>query len=61
MFVVAFAVQSGAGVVIGTFPAPAPGSYAVDGHRAALTILLCLQALAMAWMLWPRTGRGDAR
>ncbi len=54
MFVVAFVIQSGAGVVIGAFPAPAPGAYAVEGHRAALAILLAVQTVSMAWMLWPR-------
>ncbi len=47
----AFAIQWGMGAIIDLWPEGPDGTYAVDGHRAALTAVAGLHVLAFIW-LW---------
>jgi MFS family permease len=49
MFLLAFAVQSGVGVIIGLWPV-VDGHYALDGYRAAFALCWLLQVAAVAWL-----------
>jgi predicted MFS family arabinose efflux permease len=53
MFVYAFAVQYGVGLVIGSF-APTQGGYDPRAYVWAFGICLALQVAALLWYLWPR-------
>ncbi len=50
VFVAAFALQWGTGVIIGLWPSDA-GQYAFEGYRAAFGMLVALQALGLVWAL----------
>lgn len=54
IFVGAFAAQWGVGAIINRWPALADGRYDPAGHRAALIMLIVLEAMAFLWFLWPR-------
>lgn len=53
MFVAAFLVQYGVGLMIGRFPAVATG-YPPEAYGWAMGICLALQIIALIWYLWPR-------
>jgi len=53
MFVAAFAVQYGVGLIIGRFATTGAG-YASSAYTVAMGICLGLQLLALIWYLWPR-------
>lgn len=54
VFSSAFAVQWGIGEVINLWPAAADGGYAAPGYRAAFSIALSLQVVALIWMVVAR-------
>lgn len=64
VFIAAFAAQWGMGAIIGLWPA-AGGGYAPEGYRAALGLLLALQAAGAAWYVIgrprPATSTGAPR
>lgn len=49
VFVGAFVVQWGMGAIIGHWPPPAPGEYALAGYRAAFGLMLAAEVLSLAW------------
>lgn len=49
VFVVAFAIQWGVGVIIGFWPETASGGYDPVGYRSAFGLLLILQVCAAVW------------
>jgi predicted MFS family arabinose efflux permease len=51
VFATAFALQWGMGGIISLWPAAADGGYAASGYRAAFTIALALQAIALVWLV----------
>jgi hypothetical protein len=51
VFVAAFALQWGIGVVIDLWPATAAGGYHPHGYQAAFGLALALQGIAFAWLL----------
>lgn len=53
VFVAAFAAQWGIGGVIALFPVTASGNYSPQGYHTSFAILLGLQALCLAWYLFP--------
>jgi len=59
VFVSAFLIQFGVGEVIELWPARPDGGHPAVAHRAAMGILLALQALAFLWFLRPVPGRQD--
>jgi hypothetical protein len=54
MFATAFLLQSGIGLVVGTFPAPEGGGFSPHGHRVALAGLVVLEAAAILWLFLAR-------
>ena len=58
MFVAAFLIQYGVGLVIGRFPVTATG-YSPDAYLWAMGLCLGLQCMAFVWYAWPR-GNGKA-
>ncbi len=54
MFLVAFALQTAIGALIGLYPATEAGGYAAEGHRMALLCAVALQTAALAWQIRPR-------
>jgi predicted MFS family arabinose efflux permease len=59
MFATAFLLQTGIGMIVGLFPAPEAGGFNPTGHRAALVILIVLEAAAVLWLFAAR-GRSPA-
>jgi sugar phosphate permease len=57
IFVTAFALQWGMGLVINLWPAAADGGYAAPGYQTAFAIALALQVAALAWMVIGRRFR----
>lgn len=61
LFGAAFALQWGIGAIVDSFP-PAQtaqmGSHVATGHTTALGMALAFQAVAFAWMIWPRRAAG---
>lgn len=53
MFVVAFCVQYGVGLIIGQFNATATG-YSIEAYKWAMGLCLALQIAALIWYLVPR-------
>ncbi len=53
VFVVAFALQWGIGLIINRYRL-ADGGYAPQGHRVALGAILILELLTWLWLVWPR-------
>ena len=51
VFTAAFAAQWGMGAIIARWPGQADGAYALEGYRAAFTVMLALQALGLAWFV----------
>lgn len=51
MFLFAFAVQFGAGAIIGFYPAPPAGGYSPEGYRAAFGIAYAIQLVSLGWFL----------
>ena len=49
VFVGAFVVQWGMGAIIGHWPPPAPGEYALAGYLAAFGLMLAAEVLSLAW------------
>jgi predicted MFS family arabinose efflux permease len=54
MFATAFLLQTGIGMIVGLFPAPEAGGFNPAGHRAALLILIVLEAAAVVWLFAAR-------
>lgn len=54
VFVSAFAIQAGVGVLLGLFPTTPEGGYSPTGHRLVLTLITALEIVAVAWLAWPR-------
>lgn len=48
-FLSGFLLQSGIGLTLGQFPIGADGGYSPEGHRVALTAIVALQTLGLAW------------
>lgn len=57
VFIIAFIIQTGVGALVSALAAD-DGS-AAAGHRLALTVLVILQGIGMAWLLRPRSKRVD--
>jgi len=57
LLVSAFAIQWAIGAVIGLFPAPPGGGYAVAAHRTALAGAVALQVAGVAWCLFAGSNR----
>jgi MFS family permease len=51
MFLLAFAVQAGVGMIINLWPV-VDGRYAVEGYRAAFGLCSLLQIASVAWLAW---------
>jgi hypothetical protein len=52
VFIIAFLTQAGIGALVSMLADGADG--AIRGHQLALTLVLGLQGVALAWLLWPR-------
>lgn len=51
VFVLAFGIQYGVGVIIGLWPVT-DGRYALEGYRAAFAVCWVLQAASVAWLAY---------
>ena len=49
VFIAAFAMQWGVGVIVNQFSTDTPGSYQPEGYAVAFSVLLLLQLLPCAW------------
>ncbi len=61
VFVAAFALQWGAGAIIGQWPATADGRFAAEGYRLAFALMLAGQGLSLLWfaLYRPRSPSAD--
>ncbi len=53
IFIGAFVLQWGIGVIIDFWPSPGDGRYDPAGHQVALIIVIVLEILAFIWLLMP--------
>ena len=53
IFIGAFVLQWGIGVIIDFWPSPGDGRYDPAGHQTALIIVIALEVLAFIWLLMP--------
>lgn len=58
VFVFAFLVQWGTGLVINRWPQTAQGGYDPAAHQAALFTLVAAEIAALVWLVWPRRSAG---
>jgi len=58
VFIAAFVMQWGLGVVVGLWPRTATGGYAAQGYSAGLGLLAALQIAALVWFWYAGTGTG---
>ena len=58
VFIAAFVMQWGLGVVVGLWPRTATGGYAPEGYSAGLGLLVALQIAALGWFWYAGTGTG---
>jgi hypothetical protein len=61
VFIAAFALQWGIGVVLDQWPRTPQGGYAPQGYQVAFTILWLLQLAGAGWFLIASRGQGRAR
>ena len=57
VFISAFALQWGSGVIIGLWPKTAMGNYDPEGYQAAFGVILGLQVLGLLWLVVYGKGR----
>jgi predicted MFS family arabinose efflux permease len=53
IFVMAFALQWGLGLIINHYKLPG-GGYAAEGHRMALGVALASECASFLWLIWPQ-------
>jgi MFS family permease len=53
IFVMAFALQWGIGLIINHYKLP-QGGYAAEGHRVALGVVLAIELVSFVWLIWPQ-------
>jgi len=58
VFIAAFVMQWGLGVMVGLWPRTATGGYAAQGYSAGLGLLAALQIAALVWFWYAGTGTG---
>jgi predicted MFS family arabinose efflux permease len=52
VFITAFLVQWIIGIIIGFWPIGADGGYATAGYQTALSAMVAIQVMALAWFFW---------
>ncbi|MCP4283690.1 MAG: MFS transporter [Gammaproteobacteria bacterium] len=57
VFITAFCMQWASGVIIELWPQTAASGYSAQSYQAAFGLLLSMQLIALAWFLYPNTGK----